>query len=113
MHRPNNVDEEGKLRAMLKAISEGTRGRKIVFSVHPRTAKMLKDIDSELPGFICAEPMGYLEFNYLVKNSMAVITDSGGITEEATVDGCTLHDTQGYDGAPGNCHRGDERTDRY
>ena len=52
--------------------------------------------DSKLPGFVYAEPMGYLEFNYLVKNSMAVITDSGGITEEATVLGVpcmTLRDT--------------------
>ena len=31
--------------------------------------------------------MGYLEFNYLVKNAKAVITDSGGITEETTVMG--------------------------
>ena len=31
------------------------------------------------------EPLGYLEFNYLVKNAKAVITDSGGITEETTV----------------------------
>ena len=31
------------------------------------------------------EPLGYLEFNYLVKNAFAVITDSGGITEETTV----------------------------
>jgi UDP-N-acetylglucosamine 2-epimerase (non-hydrolysing) len=40
--------------------------------------------------------MGYLEFNYLVNNCMAVITDSGGITEEATVMGVpclTLRDT--------------------
>ena len=96
LHRPNNVDEQEKLVAMLNAISEGTRGRKIVFPVHPRTANMLKELDSELPGFVYAEPKGYLEFNFLVKNSMAVITDSGGITEEATVMGVpclTLRDT--------------------
>ena len=41
-------------------------------------------------------PLGYLEFNYLVQNAKAVITDSGGITEEATVMGVpclTLRDT--------------------
>lgn len=96
LHRPNNVDEQEKLLAMLYAIAEGTRGLKVIFPMHPRTAKMLKDLDSKLPGFVYAEPMGYLEFNYLVKNSMAVITDSGGITEEATVMGVpclTLRDT--------------------
>jgi UDP-N-acetylglucosamine 2-epimerase (non-hydrolysing) len=42
------------------------------------------------------EPLGYLEFNYLVKNAKAVITDSGGITEETTVMGVpcmTLRDS--------------------
>ena len=34
---------------------------------------------------ILTEPLSYLEFNYLVKNALAVITDSGGITEETTV----------------------------
>ena len=85
LHRPNNVDLANHLAATLKAVSEGTRGRTVIFPVHPRTAKMLEDLDNELSGFVYAEPMGYLEFNYLVKNSMAVITDSGGITEEATV----------------------------
>ena len=96
LHRPNNVDEQEKLIAMLNAISEGTRGRKVVFPVHPRTAKMLQDLDSESSGFVYTEPMNYLEFNFLVKNSMAVITDSGGVTEEATVMGVpcmTLRDT--------------------
>ena len=96
LHRPNNVDEEGKLRATLNAIGEVTRGRKVIFPVHPRTAKILNDLHNELAGFVYAEPMGYLEFNFLVKNSMAVVTDSGGITEEATVMGVpclTLRDT--------------------
>ena len=96
LHRPNNVDEQEKLVAMLNAISEGTRGHKVIFPVHPRTSKMLKELGSELPDFVYAEPMGYLEFNYLVMNCMAVITDSGGITEEATVMGVpclTLRDT--------------------
>jgi UDP-N-acetylglucosamine 2-epimerase (non-hydrolysing) len=96
LHRPNNVDEQENLLAMLNAIAEGTRGRKVIFPVHPRTAKMLNDFDSEWPSFVYAEPLGYLEFNYLVKNCMAVITDSGGITEEATVMGVpclTLRDT--------------------
>ena len=39
------------------------------------------------PALKIVEPMGYLEFNYLVENAKAVITDSGGITEETTVMG--------------------------
>ncbi|MGB0578488.1 MAG: non-hydrolyzing UDP-N-acetylglucosamine 2-epimerase [Limisphaerales bacterium] len=87
LHRPNNVDEQDKLLAMLKTIADGRRDCQVVFPVHPRTAKMLKDIGGELDGLHYAEPLGYLEFNYLVRNALAVITDSGGITEETTVMG--------------------------
>ncbi len=95
LHRPANVDEEGALRAMLGAIEEGTRGCPVIFPVHPRTRKTLEA--SGLPeSFECVEPMSYLEFNHLVKNAFGVITDSGGITEEATVMGVpcmTLRDS--------------------
>lgn len=85
MHRPANVDQEHKLKAMIDAILEGTKGLPIIFPVHPRTAKNLQSIGIDSPNLVMVEPLGYLEFNYLVKNSKAVITDSGGITEEASV----------------------------
>jgi len=58
-----------------------------VFPVHPRTAKTLKDIGDMPRNLVLVEPQPYLEFNYLVKNAKAVITDSGGVTEETTVMG--------------------------
>lgn len=85
MHRPANVDQEHKLKAMIDAILEGTKGLPIIFPVHPRTAKNLQSIGIDSPNLVMVEPLGYLEFNYLVKNAKAVITDSGGITEEASV----------------------------
>jgi len=87
LHRPANVDQNGKLRATLQAIGEGCLGKAVVFPVHPRTAAILKGIDGIPDNIKFVEPQPYLEFNYLVKNSMAVITDSGGITEETTVMG--------------------------
>jgi len=72
------------------------RGRKAVFPVHPRTRLTLAQI-SDLPENISfVEPQPYLEFNYLVRHAKAVITDSGGISEETTVLGVpcmTLRDT--------------------
>ena len=77
MHRPGNVDEES-------------------FPIHPRTALRLKELMSEgvnelmnerFSNLHIVEPMGYLEFNYLVERAKAVVTDSGGITEETTVMG--------------------------
>ncbi|MBL9141586.1 MAG: UDP-N-acetylglucosamine 2-epimerase (non-hydrolyzing) [Phycisphaerae bacterium] len=87
LHRPANVDAADGFSRMLAAIADGTRGMPVVFPVHPRTAKTLRDMGT-LPGnLLLVEPQPYLEFNYLVKHAKAVITDSGGITEETTVMG--------------------------
>jgi UDP-N-acetylglucosamine 2-epimerase (non-hydrolysing) len=96
LHRPANVDELAQLQAMLLAISEGCRGLPVIFPVHPRTAKTLHELPSLPNNLKIVEPQGYLEFNYLVKHAKAVVTDSGGITEETTVMGVpclTLRDT--------------------
>jgi UDP-N-acetylglucosamine 2-epimerase (non-hydrolysing) len=85
LHRPANVDGEHQLLRLLHAIADGTRGLPVVFPVHPRTAKNLRDLDSKMPQLHYIDPLGYLEFNYLVKHARGVITDSGGITEETTV----------------------------
>lgn len=96
MHRPANVDEEQHLRTMIEQITGHTHGLPIIFPIHPRTALRLKEVMSEgmnelmnerFPNLHIVEPMGYLEFNYLVERAKAVITDSGGITEETTVMG--------------------------
>jgi UDP-N-acetylglucosamine 2-epimerase (non-hydrolysing) len=96
LHRPANVDGTDQLRNMLMAIGGGCRGLSVVFPVHPRTAKTLKDLPGLPDNLRLVDPQPYLEFNYLVKHAKAVITDSGGITEETTVMGVpclTLRDT--------------------
>jgi UDP-N-acetylglucosamine 2-epimerase (non-hydrolysing) len=87
LHRPANVDGEQHLLRLLHAIAEGTSGLPVVFPVHPRTAKNLREAGGQVPGICYVDPQGYLEFNYLVKHAKGVITDSGGITEETTVMG--------------------------
>lgn len=101
LHRPANVDEEIKFKELLDEIISSSRGIPIIFPVHPRTAKIISRIYNNglIPEKIkntdllskenlyMIEPLGYLEFNYLVERSLAVITDSGGITEETTVMG--------------------------
>ena len=96
MHRPSNVDGEDNLQGIVNEITKLTRGLPIVFPVHPRTAKVLKNLNNFAPKLYLVKPQPYLEFNYLVQNSKAVITDSGGITEETTVMGVpciTLRDS--------------------
>ena len=87
LHRPANVDEEQKLRQLMQEIIDNSHGLPLVFPVHPRTAKVLEHLGISNSKLHTIEPLGYLEFNFLVEHSKAVITDSGGITEEATVMG--------------------------
>lgn len=87
LHRPANVDQESQLKELINTIIESSRGLPLIFPVHPRTGKMLKNIGINSPNLHLIEPLSYLEFNYLVQNAKAVITDSGGITEETTVMG--------------------------
>lgn len=87
LHRPANVDEEHKLKDLIGAIIDTSGDLPLVFPVHPRTAKILENLGISHPRLHLIEPLGYLEFNYLVEKAKVVITDSGGITEETTVMG--------------------------
>lgn len=96
LHRPSNVDKSALALELLRIISETAGNLPIVFPVHPRTAKMLAGAHTELSNIITVTPQAYHEFNWLVRNSMGVITDSGGISEETTFMGIpcmTLRDT--------------------
>jgi UDP-N-acetylglucosamine 2-epimerase (non-hydrolysing) len=85
LHRPTNVDDKDKLKELIDAIINSSDKLPLIFPVHPRTAKMLEQTGIISPYLHVIEPLAYLEFNYLVKHAKAVITDSGGITEETTV----------------------------
>lgn len=85
LHRPANVDDQNKLFRLLSEIINNSEDFPLIFPVHPRTANMLQILNFSHPRLHLIEPLGYLEFNYLVENSKGVITDSGGITEETTV----------------------------
>lgn len=94
MHRPANVDEEVHLKALMEQIITNVHGLPIIFPIHPRTAKIFYNLWGNettlrqlFPNLHIVEPMGYLEFNYMVERAKAVVTDSGGITEETTVMG--------------------------
>lgn len=96
LHRPGNVDEENRLTNTIREIVQSSGQLKIVFPAHPRTAKVLRNTGINHERLIVTKPLGYLEFNWLVEHSLAVITDSGGITEETTVMGIpciTLRDS--------------------
>ncbi len=87
LHRPANVDQGEKLKQLIDEIIINVKGLPVVFPIHPRTAKIFTDLGIVAPNLHIIDPLGYMEFNYLVENAKAVITDSGGITEETTVMG--------------------------
>ena len=96
MHRPSNVDNCNNLSSFLYEISKHSGGLPVVFPVHPRTGKVLSTGLKNFKNIFFIPPLSYLEFIYLIKCSKAVVTDSGGITEETTVMGIpcmTLRDS--------------------
>ncbi len=85
LHRPANVDEENILKVLIAEIIKNSNNYPVIFPVHPRTKKQLAIFRISYSNLYITEPLGYLEFNYLVEKAKLVITDSGGITEETTV----------------------------
>jgi UDP-N-acetylglucosamine 2-epimerase (non-hydrolysing) len=86
LHRPSNVDASAELGVILDALNKISANLNILFPVHPRTRQMMSDMTSMgiSPKLHLIDPIGYLEFLALQRNSGFVITDSGGIQEETT-----------------------------
>lgn len=84
MHRPENVDDPIKLNLLKNHLSQVDSD--VVFPIHPRTqASMKKYGISFTPNVIPIDPVGYLDFLYLLNNCKVVLTDSGGVQEESVV----------------------------
>lgn len=87
LHRPSNVDHSEMLHAIIEMLIEISKSLQVIFPVHPRTRQKIEDFALEIPvkGNLCLmEPMGYLDFLQLHLGATVVITDSGGVQEEAT-----------------------------
>lgn len=88
-HRPSNVDDKTILENLVNIWCETSKKIPIIFPIHPRTLKNIKKFGFfkkiiKSPNLFLTESIGYLEFINLLKNATFVITDSGGIQEEAT-----------------------------
>lgn len=87
LHRAENVDNADRLRRIVNALARINEN--IVFPIHPRTKKMLKKFKLlgklQKKNIHMTEPLGYAEFLSLLHKAKAVLTDSGGIQEEAIV----------------------------
>jgi len=81
LHRPALVDGP-LLPKTISHLAALAREMPVVFPVHPRTRSMMESVESEHPGLLLSEPLGYLDFLSLLAEAGAVLTDSGGIQEE-------------------------------
>jgi len=86
LHRPSNVDAPEELERIVQTLSELGEEIPVVFPIHPRTRQRLAGMAGVSPGagLYLIEPQGYLEFLWLQQHATMILTDSGGIQEEAT-----------------------------
>ncbi len=89
LHRPSNVDTPEVLSRLCQALVRIAKQTALVFPIHPRTAKNLREFGlydrlNDAPGIILTDPLGYKAFMKLIFGCKFVITDSGGIQEETT-----------------------------
>ncbi len=84
LHRPSNVDDEATLRSVLSFLGEVAASLPLILPAHHRLRASLDQFGIVVPeGIRLINPLGYLSFLRMLKESACVITDSGGIQEEA------------------------------
>lgn len=93
MHRPSNVDLKDKLTVQLANVSRiaARYDMDVLFPLHPRTKNRLDYFAVSVPGNIrLIKPLGFKDLLTLEANAKIIITDSGGIQEEACILGVPL-----------------------
>ncbi|MDY0087858.1 MAG: UDP-N-acetylglucosamine 2-epimerase (non-hydrolyzing) [Coriobacteriia bacterium] len=83
VHRPENTDHPERLAALVAAFAEAPLP--VLFPVHPRTRPLLAEhgVGPRTPNILLGDPVGYLDMLSLQMDAAAIVTDSGGIQEEA------------------------------
>lgn len=84
VHRPENTDNSSRLLAIFSGLIEVAQKIPIVFPMHPRTRKAMKNLPPlSTTNLKIIEPVGYLDMTTLEKNAMVIVTDAAGIQPEA------------------------------
>lgn len=88
LHRQESVDDKDRLESILDGVVNAANalGLKLVYPMHPRTAKRIKEFELEVPREIkVVPPQKYFEFLKVISNAQLVFTDSGGVQEETCI----------------------------
>ncbi|HXS36200.1 MAG TPA: UDP-N-acetylglucosamine 2-epimerase (non-hydrolyzing) [Flavipsychrobacter sp.] len=96
LQQHNNIEDISRLKDLLVIIAQATYNLPVILFTNPRIAESIQGIGLKMPNLYIMDIPDYLQFNYLVENAMAVITDSTMLQEETTVMGVpciSLQDT--------------------
>lgn len=87
LHRPSNVDRPEQLERVMHVINKAAAALPVVLPAHPRLLSALGRLEKTLPSgdVFLIEPLGYLQFIRLMMDAAFILTDSGGIQEEAVL----------------------------
>jgi UDP-N-acetylglucosamine 2-epimerase (non-hydrolysing) len=87
VHRQENVDDKGRFQGILEGLEKvnAELGLPVVYPIHPRAVKQLEAFSLEPEGIKTVEPLDYLSFLQLESNAKLILTDSGGVQEEACI----------------------------
>ena len=83
IHRAENTDDLNRLRSILDALKEIAKDYSVILPIHPRTKNIIEKNKLLAEGITVVDPVSYLEMVYLLKHSIMVMTDSGGMQKEA------------------------------
>jgi UDP-GlcNAc3NAcA epimerase len=83
IHRPANTDDKQNLEKIFRSFDDISKETPVVIPIHPRTKKLLANLECNFDNIIAIEPVGYLEMIWLLTNCNFVMTDSGGLQKEA------------------------------
>jgi len=83
IHRAENTDDEIRLRSIFEALEEIAKEKQVILPLHPRTKKILENLQLNINNLTFIDPVGYLEMVWLIDNCSFVMTDSGGLQKEA------------------------------
>ena len=83
IHRAENTDNHKRLKAIFEALNEIAKEQQIILPLHPRTKKIIDNLELKIDNLTIIEPVGYLEMVWLIDNCSLVMTDSGGLQKEA------------------------------
>jgi UDP-N-acetylglucosamine 2-epimerase (non-hydrolysing) len=87
LHRQENVDDHQRFKSIISGVKliQKKLDIPIIYPIHPRSKKMAKKFGIDFGKITILDPLDYLTFLFLEKNSKVILTDSGGVQEEACI----------------------------